>query len=76
MRDTGLFVLAWISGSEAILALAVFSRLSHWWFYNQVEEYVCPLFLSPFSTSPLTLILSSPTKRTNNENRTETYHYH
>jgi len=32
MSDTELFVLALISGSEAILVPAVFSRLSHWWF--------------------------------------------
>jgi len=61
------FVLAWISGSEAILALAVSSRLSHWWFWSQVEEYVRPLFHPPFSTSPFILILSSPTHLTHKE---------
>ena len=67
MSYTDLFVLAWISGSEAILALAVFSCLSHRWFWSQVEEYVRPLFHPPFSTSPFILILSSLTHLTNNE---------
>jgi len=57
MNDIELFVLAWISGNGAIPALAVFSRLSLWWFHNQVEEYVRPLFLPPSSSSPFSFLL-------------------
>jgi len=60
-----VFLTACISGSKTIFALVVFSRLSHWWFYSQVEGYVGPLFLPPFSISPFILIFTS--KRTNNE---------
>jgi len=73
MSGTELFVLAWFSGNKAIFVLAVFL---HWWFYSRVEEYACPLFLPLSSSSPFILILSSPIKRTNNENWTETYRYH